>query len=175
MPTLRIGHRKNVWFRDHAMWDTFTNVFSGCGGYSHSELIFPNGESFTSTTEFDPKTATYPEPATAIKRKGGPLLRRIGYPGFEWEYTDLDVADSKILQVREWCVKTIDDSIKDGGGYDWAGVMRFVMPWMKEHPKDWFCSESVVAALQTIGYFEGEKAWRISPNKLHKLCGGLNL
>ena len=167
---MKIAHRKNVLFRDHAWWDSVVNLASGGGGFAHSELIFTNGESFTSTTQFERATLVYPHRAFADPRKNGPLIRRIEFPDWEWAFTELNVTDSEELQVYEWCRQTIDDSIKARAGYDWMGVARFVFKFLKEHPADWFCSESDVAALQTIGYFKDEKAWTVSPNKLWKLC-----
>jgi hypothetical protein len=169
---MRIAHRKNVLFRDRAWWDTAVNLLSGCGGYAHSELIFDNGESWTSTTQFDPATLIYPSAPdmAALKRTNGPLLRQINFPGWEYDFTEVHLDDAQKLQVYRWCVETIDQSIKDQAGYDWNGIARFVLPWMKEHRADWFCSEAVVAALQTAGMFRGLKAWTISPNRLWKLC-----
>lgn len=169
---MRIAHRKNVLFRDHAWWDTIVNIGSGCGGYAHSELVFANGASFTSTTDFSPATLVYPSVSymTHLGRKNGPLLRRIKFPDWEWTFTKLDVTDSQELQVYRWCVETIDQSIKDNAGYDWCGVLRFVFKFMTEHPQDWFCSESVLAACQEAGFFLGLKPWTVSPNALRQLC-----
>lgn len=169
---MKIAHRKNVLFRDKAWWDTAVNLCSGCGGFAHSELVFDNGESFTSTTEFDPATLVYPGVKDMIQlgRKNGPLLRVMKFPDWEWQFTELDLTDAQKLQVYRWCVETIDQSIKDQAGYDWMGVLRFVFKFLKPHKQDWFCSESVVAALQSVGLFPGLKAWTVSPNKLFELC-----
>ncbi len=172
---MKIAHRKNVFFRDHAIWDTVVNLCSGGGGFAHSELVFDNGISFTSTTKFDTSTVVYPslDDPRAVGRKNGPLLRQIKYPEWEWEFTELPLSDSQKLQVYQWCVKTIDESLADKAGYDWAGVCRFVFKFLKEHPKDWFCSESVVAAVQQAGLFVDEKPSAVSPNRLRALCRNL--
>jgi hypothetical protein len=169
---VRIAHRKNVLFRDRAIWDTVVNACSGFGGYCHSELIFDNGLSFTSTSRFDPATAVYPSAhfCVATGRHSGPVIRRIDFPSSLYDFTPVEVTDSQKLQVYRWCEQTIDQSIKDNAGYDWAGVNRFMFKFLPQHKEDWFCSESVVAALQTVGYFRNLKAWTISPNKLWKLC-----
>lgn len=168
--TLTIAHRKQVWFKDRAVFDSVIDACSGFGGYCHTELLFPNGESFTSTTKFDRATLVYPHRAFADPRKNGPLIRRIEFPDWEWDFTRLPVTDSQLLQVYEWCQQTINESISDRAGYDWNGVLRFVFKFMKEHPKDWFCTESVVAACQQIGLFTGVKPWTRSPNRFRKMC-----
>lgn len=172
---MQIAHRKDVLFKDWHGWrpevlDTATNLCSGCHGYAHSELVFDNGLSFTSSISYNPPTAFHPAPP-AIGRKNGPIIHRVDLTGDDWVFTDLDLTDSQKLQIWSWCVKTIDESLAAGAGYDFAGVLRFVLPFIKEHPQDWFCSESVVAACQSAGLFPGEQPWRCSPNRLAKLCG----
>ena len=172
---MKIAHRKNVLLRDRAWWDTAVNLASGAGGYAHSELIFTNGQSFTSTTQFDPATAIYPPAKTwaILGRKNGPLVRQIEFPAWQWDFTELPVTDTQELWIWKWCVDMIDQSIPDQAGYDWAGVLRFVFKFMQEHPQDWFCSEAVVAACQQAGFFAGLKPWSISPNRLRRLCAHL--
>lgn len=169
---MRIAHRKNVLFRDRAWWDTAVNACSGFGGFAHSELIFDNGLSFTSTTEYEPSTLMYPTHAEMVRlgRKNGPMIRRIEFPDSLWEFTELPLNDSQKLQCHQWCMEIIDRSIKDRAGYDWAGVMRFVFKFMHEHPKDWFCSEVVLAAIQPFDFWPQYKPWTVSPNKLRALC-----
>ena len=169
---MKIAHRKNILFRDRAWWDTLVNLASGGGGFAHSELVFDNGESFTSTTEFAPATLVYPSATDLLHlgRKNGPLLRRINFPDWEYEFTVVPASPAQKLQVYQWCVETIDQSIKDHAGYDWAGVLRFVFKFLKQHPRDWFCSEAVVAALQTQGWFAHIRPWAVSPNRLRELC-----
>jgi len=35
----------------------------------------------------------------------------------------------------------------DGLPYDWAGVMRFAIPFLPQRSKQWFCSEACAAAM----------------------------
>jgi hypothetical protein len=189
---MKIAHRKFVFARDKAWWDFFVNLFSGCGGFAHSELVFDNGESFSSTTDFDAHTLVYPTARDAhhLGRTSGPIIRKIKFPDWEWQFTELDLTDSQKLQIYNWCIETIDQSIKDQAGYDYAGVLRFVCKWLKQSPRNWFCSEAVVAALQhgirNAGMQEKTpqelpapllflhaprlRAWTISPNRLFDLC-----
>jgi len=49
-----------------------------------------------------------------------------------------------------------------GTGYDFAGVVRFVFPWLRTQSKRrWFCTECVAAI---AGYPD---AWRFSPADFH--------
>jgi hypothetical protein len=49
-----------------------------------------------------------------------------------------------------------------GTGYDFAGVVRFVLPWLRTQSKRrWFCTECVAAI---AGYPD---AWRFSPADFH--------
>lgn len=34
-----------------------------------------------------------------------------------------------------------------GDGYDWAGVVRFIIPFLPHRRGQWFCSEACAAAL----------------------------
>jgi hypothetical protein len=161
---IHIAHRKNVLFRDGTMFDTFTNLFSGCGGFSHTELVFSDGTSFTSTTTANKDTIFLPS-----SRTFGPMIRNISYPVWMWELTPLHMSEESEAGIKQWCEKTITESVEDKGGYDWAGIIRFVLPFIKEHKKDWFCTEAVIAALQSAGWFPGLKAWQYSPNKFYRM------
>jgi hypothetical protein len=165
---------------------------SGGGGYVHTDLV-RGVESFTSVSRFDEHTAVYPTPAfcLAVGRHSGPVIRRIEFSPETHDMIDLDVTEEQEGVIWQWCRECIDQSVKDGAGYDWFGVMRFAwfIPWARQHPEDWFCSEAdvtalqqvagkyhsselVAKALQGIGVLAGKKAWYISPNKLWQLFGG---
>jgi len=168
---MQIAHRRAVYFRDWSWkgieaWDGLIDLCSGCGGFCHTELLFKNGKSFTSTTQFDASTVVYPSP----RSHGGPIIRRINFVNREWLFTDVPVSDKQESEMYDACIKLIDESVAENGGYDFTGVARFVFPFMQEHKKDWFCTESVVHILQTKNFFRGMKAWTISPNRLVKLC-----
>jgi hypothetical protein len=56
-----------------------------------------------------------------------------------------------------------------GTGYDWAGVVRFVFPWLRAQSKRrWFCTECVAAI---AGYPD---AWRFSPADFHIIVEARN-
>jgi hypothetical protein len=53
--------------------------------------------------------------------------------------------------------------------YDWAGIVRFVLPWVRPSRKRWFCSEFVACALARDPRFEvlGRRHYLFSPNRLY--------
>ena len=38
-----------------------------------------------------------------------------------------------------------------GEAYDWMGVLRFALPFLRQRPRKWFCSEAVAEALGVAG------------------------
>lgn len=66
------------------------------------------------------------------------------------------------------CVKFLESEL--GCGYDWLGVIKFVIPWIKASKSRWFCSELVVAALQKVKKLDKKiVACRCSPSKVYEL------
>ena len=47
-----------------------------------------------------------------------------------------------------------------GSPYDLLGNLRFVLPWLADSDKGWFCSEAMAAALKL------KEPWRFGPNGL---------
>jgi len=145
---MQIAYRKQAWF-DGEIWDFVTNAFSGFGGYSHTELVFSDGLCFSAD----------PDSGLRIKEVDRSDARL-------WEHEQLDISPDDEARIRAWAETEIATHHPK---YDWGGVIRFVWPWSKEHPQDYFCSESTVAALQLVPMLCDVKAWQVSPNKLHKL------
>lgn len=119
------------------------DAFSGGGGFCHAELLWDSDISYT-----------------AQPFSGTNYSRHVHRPQ-NWVVYDLPYCDDG--KIRMWCDSEV------GCEYNFAGVMHFVFPFMAQNPKKWFCSEVVVAALQKVGMFPREVAWRISPNKLKKI------
>lgn len=170
---LRIAHRRDVW-GDGELWDGLVDICSGCNGYSHTELLFSNGESFSSFLKFDKTHSIYPAPYY-YRPRGGPQIRKITFKSGIWEYTDLPfVSKQEEDDLYAYCHNLINESITKQGGYDKKGVARFVLPFMREHKDDWFCTESVEHVCQEVlELFQGRKAWKDSPNSFKKLCDKL--
>jgi hypothetical protein len=153
--------------RDGNSIDELLDLFSGGGGYYHAELLFSDGLSFTSTTmDF---TSNGPD---------GTRFKRIDYHEHpeRWDLIPVPTTAVEEEVVRAFCRAQI------GCRYDKAGCVRFVIPFWKEHPDKWFCSEVVCAALQqlfargvetdatrVIRRLRGVKAHKVAPNSLAKL------
>lgn len=50
-----------------------------------------------------------------------------------------------------------------GAPYDLMGNVRFVLPWLADSERGWFCSEALAAALKL------KEPWRFGPNGLAAL------
>lgn len=60
-------------------------------------------------------------------------------------------------------------------GYDWYGVIGFVIPFFKDYKDGYFCSEGVVAALKYANIIDNDiEPWRYSPERLKDLLVLLN-
>lgn len=170
---LRIAHRRDVW-GDGELLDGLINIFSGLGGYCHTELLFSNGESFSSFVKFDRANTVYPAPHY-YRPKGGPQIRKIDFKLDTWAYTKLpDVSPEDEDKLYGYCKKLIDESVATQGGYDRLGVLRFVLKFMKQSERDWFCTEAVMHVLQkSLGMFPDMQAWDYSPNRFNVICDRL--
>ena len=103
------------------------------GPYSHCELVFSDGLS-----------------ASASYIDGGVRFKRIDYDPAHWDFVELPAAAEPF--AREWF------RANAGAPYDLMGNVRFVLPWLADSERGWFCSEALGAAL---GWKE---PWRYGPN-----------
>jgi len=108
------------------------------GTYSHCELVFSDGMS---------GSASYID--------GGVRLKRIDYDDTHWDFIDLPDAAEPF--ARDWF------RANEGAPYDLMGNVRFVLPWLSDSEKGWFCSEAMAAALKI------KEPWRFGPNGLAAL------
>lgn len=74
---------------------------------------------------------------SSSSRDGGVRLRRIDVRPEAWE--SVDIADHP--GALAWF------AAHEGQRYDWLGVARFVLPFIPQGRRRWFCSEAVAAAL----------------------------
>lgn len=75
---------------------------------------------------------------SASPRDGGVRMKNIDLTSGKWDVVTItgDEADA-----WEWFCEHA------GQEYDYAGVLRFVIPFLPNRSKQWFCSEAVAAAL----------------------------
>lgn len=52
--------------------------------------------------------------------------------------------------------------------YDWMGVIRFKLSFIKENPKTWYCSEVTQAALHKVGLFP--RLYSIHPEDMFRIA-----
>jgi len=106
------------------------------GLYSHTELIFSNGMSGSSSF-----------------RDGGVRVKKIAYKPEKWDF---------IVLPHGWHEGVAKDwfAYHAGEGYDNMGIVGHVWPPTPDTKDRWVCSEAVLAAL---GY---EESWRFGPNDI---------
>jgi len=112
-------------------------VFTG-SPYSHCELVI-NGVCWS-----------------ASARDGGVRGKVIDLHSGRWDVIDLPDSFSEAAALA-WFRE------HDGARYDWAGVMRFAVPFLPLSVGRWFCSEACAAALG-IG-----QAHKLTPRSLAQM------
>lgn len=110
------------------------------GPYSHCELIFSDGLS---------GSASYID--------GGVRFKAIDYSQHPEHWDFMDLPDEQEPYARDWFERNM------GAPYDLMGNVRFVLPFLPDSQRGWFCSEALGAAL---GWAE---PWRFGPNGLSAL------
>jgi len=120
--------------------DKAVNLFSGCYGYSHCELVFSDGMSFSSSP-----------------REGKCRFKNINYSD-KWCIIDLpSITSEKESQIRFECSRYV------GKKYDYLGIFFwFLIPVGIEDGSRWWCSEVCSKLLGLMRY-------RISPNRLAEM------
>jgi hypothetical protein len=116
--------------------------------YSHCELVF-NGSGIMA-----PKSLC----ASSSARDGGVRLKYIDLTSGHWDVYELPQFDAlDEAEARAWFYAKADRS----AGYDWFGLLWFVLPIKAfNNPRRWFCSEAVAAALDL------PKPHKLHPRKL---------
>ena len=105
------------------------------GLYSHCELVFSDGLS-----------------ASASYIDGGVRFKDIDYRQHPEHWDFMALPDALEDYARDWFESNM------GAPYDLLGNVRFVLPWLSDSERGWFCSEALGAAL---GWKE---PWRYGPN-----------
>lgn len=139
--------------------DEAINLFSGRGGYSHAELVFSDGVSFSSTSRdrsVDCKGREKPD---------GTRFKEIDYTANpnRWSLFDIPIGPAVECGIRSIAKSLLD------ARYDYWGCVRFVIPFVKEHRQKYFCSEVVVELLRHAGQFTYLVPHKTSPNALAKV------
>ncbi len=121
------------------------------GPFSHAEIVFSDGKSFSSS----------------IRDKG---VRTITIKDeTHWTFFELHLSTEAEQKIRVFCEGEL------GKEYDLLGTLGFILPTFRPEKKKWFCSEFVVASLQQCGMLHWIKAGKINPNKLYGLLTSQNV
>lgn len=107
--------------------------------YSHVELVI-GGVCYSSSIQ-----------------DGGVRSKHINIGSGNWDVLEIAGDEAKAAQ---WFVD------HHGQDYDWLGVFRFVLPFLKHRTGKWFCSEACAAALGL------ENAHKYSPQDLFETFWG---
>jgi hypothetical protein len=155
--------------------DNLIDALSGGGGFSHVELVFSDGQCFSSSTRDGCEGS---DSQGRFNRPDGLRFTTIDFKPDRWKFFDIPASAEDEAAIRAWCEKETANRL---ARYDYPGVLAFVNWWSREHPAKWFCSEAAVAALQSRGAsflwrmrlwpIMGFKPPELSPNRLAKLLG----
>ena len=121
------------------------------GPYSHVELVFSDGLSFSARAELNPAV-------------------NIITPDFSdqlWDFIEIP-AKYPEQPARAWA------ELQKGKGYDWAADFAFPMPWIKDDTHKLMCASSCTLALQQAGLFRDFLPSQVSPVQLAVMAKVLN-
>jgi hypothetical protein len=132
--------------RLHKITAWLIDKWTGSHGYSHVELVFSDGQCFSSS---------YPD--------GGCRFKQINVNSGRWVVIDLDrqVHHLNETQARVRAQKLVDSQCK----YDVRGILFYqIFNWKTQDKNRWWCDEAVAWAC-------GIQPFRNNPNKLAKMLG----
>ena len=133
-------------FQERATKMDVAIALASFGNYSHVELIFSNGESFSISA-----------------RDGGARFKEISYSPEVWDIKEIEITDYNESKIRE------DANLLIGTEYDYIGAMISVLPFCYTNDNKSFCSEVVVNLINKYyGYKELKDGCKYSPSKLFK-------
>jgi hypothetical protein len=112
--------------------------------YSHVELVFSDGKSFSARAERTPAVD---------------ILVPTYFTDGKWEFIDIP-AQFDERPVRAWA------ELQCGRGYDWGADIAFVLPSVRDQRKMLMCSGSCATALQQCGLFLDFVPATVSPGQL---------
>lgn len=138
---------KLAFYKARGNWMNFLIRLKTKGIYSHTELVFSDGLSFSSS-QWD----------------GGTRFVKIEYETEKWDFIELEVTREEEKKIRQFCEK------HNHLPYDWfAIVLAQIFHFYANKPNKWFCSEICTRALQEIKMIVGESANMVAPQHLYEL------
>lgn len=106
--------------------------------WSHAELVI-DGVCYSSSS-----------------RDGGIRAKQIDLTSSRWNVVDVDLTDEQTAKALAWFM------VNDGDKYDWAGIIRFVIPFLPQSKRRWFCFEAIGESLGFAG------AHKLTANDLYR-------
>lgn len=94
--------------------------------YSHAELVI-DGKCWSSS-----------------EKDGGVRGKIIDLDSGHWDVYPVEWKSDDPVKALAWFLD------HDGDHYDWMGVLRFVLPFVKQKTNEYFCSEAIAAALGAV-------------------------
>lgn len=141
-----------AWFlkADNEAWEKVIQTVTG--PHAHMELMFSDGQFFSSTTELGPRFTTF-----------------AGL--FSQNMDDWDVIDIPATAQDEIIVRALAEMIIHGlsgekpvYGKETIALDFLPIPITRQSPNEWICSESCVYVLQSIGLYMGYIAQQLAPH-----------
>lgn len=78
---------------------------------------------------------------SASARDGGVRQKSINLDSGRWDLVTLPLTDDEVIRALAWFLK------RDGDGYDYLNIGRFVLPLLGHDRDRWVCFEAIGAAL----------------------------
>lgn len=136
---------KIAFYKGHGNWMDFLIRLKTRGMYSHTELIFCDGFSFSSS-QWD----------------GGTRFKKIKYDDFHWVLIEIPLSNEEEKKIRKFCEQ------QNNKPYDWkAIILAQIFNFYDQSAGKWFCSEICTKALQQIKLLVG--AFMVSPQKMYEM------
>lgn len=138
MSTMKIAFYR-AWAGGGSTMDKLVSLWTR-SPYSHCELIFSDGTSFSSSS-----------------RDGGVRFKQVKYVSGRWDVMLFETEYE--VEMRQWCDSQL------GKKYDYLGILSHVimLPFIQDNSR-WYCSEICSAALQIGNFYCGKTT--ISPGCL---------
>jgi len=135
-----------VWGNPKArVWDYIISIFT-LGEYSHSELVFSDGMSFSISNRL--KT---------------PKFKNIDINSGSWDIIDFEVAPNIEQKIKRLCLY----KQKQKFTYDYKGAFFSPLRICKHYKNKYFCSELVVDVLRDY-IFDLQPGCKYTPSRLQK-------
>jgi hypothetical protein len=98
-------------------------------------------------------------------RDGGTRFKNIDAGSGHWRFVNVPATLEFEDRMYEWCRGEL------GVQYDMSGCLAVALPWRKQDPTRWFCSEAISAGLQACNLISRDFIpHRTSPNRLYEIA-----